>query len=280
MKKELDYYSVGQASKLCRISTNTLRFYDKIGLIHPDKLGENNYRFYSKEALAYIPVIKYYKQMGFSLEEIKEIIDENSFVRHEKLFKEKTGKLKDLKKEIYLKYASIEGWLQLITEADLIRKNQVSQVSLKYLESSSYCWLDQPFINYREAIVNIEFSNYMESIGHQVAGFLLFHFPDNKRRLKGEKTQLTIMQQPILKVNDPSILRSVGGNIYASCYHLGPFEQIHETYDKIFQWAKANDYTCDEDSYERSLIDYWTTQNTSLFVSEVLVRVEKNSYSR
>lgn len=277
MKKEQDYYSVGQASKLCNISTNTLRFYDKIGLIRPNKLGENNYRFYSKEALAYIPVIKYYKQMGFSLEEIKELIDENSFVKHEKFFKEKTEKLKGLRKEIYMKYASIEGWLGLIIEADLIRKNDVRQVSLKYLERGSYAYLETPFTDYQEALVNIDYSNYIEATGEPVGGVLLLHFPSIEKKLKGEKTQVVIMQQTLLKTNNPAAMWTFGGQIYASCYHLGPFEEINKTYDKIFQWAQANGYTCDNESYERSLIDYWTTQNTSLFVSEVLVRVEKIS---
>ena len=160
MKNKTKYYSVGQVSKICNVSANTLRFYDKIGLIHPNKIGENNYRFYSKETLTYIPVIKYYKQMGFSLEEIKEIVDENSFVLHEKLFKEKSDKLKEMKDSIYKKYAAIEGWLQLITEAEMIRKNDVRQVSLKYVQPSTFCCMEQHFnYNYKEAIINIDFTN-------------------------------------------------------------------------------------------------------------------------
>lgn len=37
-------YSIGEVSKLCNISTKALRFYDKIGVIAPDEVGENGYR--------------------------------------------------------------------------------------------------------------------------------------------------------------------------------------------------------------------------------------------
>lgn len=278
MKEKKQYYSVGQVSKICNVSSNALRFYDKIGLIHPDKLGDNNYRFYSKETLTYIPVIKYYKQMGFSLEEIKELVDENSFTVHEKLFKEKFIKLEELNKNIYKKYAAIEGWLQLIAEAELIRKNDVKQVSVKYIEPTSFCCMEQNFnYNYKEAIININFTNYIESIGNEVAGVIILNFPSTKLKLNKEQTQYTIMQKPVLKVSDITNTKSFGGQIFASCYHIGSHENIEEAYNKIYNWAKRNNYTCDEESFERCLIDYWTTKNYNTFVTEVLIKIDKNS---
>ena len=34
------YYSIGQASKICDVSPRMLRYYEEIGLIHPDKISE------------------------------------------------------------------------------------------------------------------------------------------------------------------------------------------------------------------------------------------------
>lgn len=277
MKDIKEYYSVGEFSKICNIPTNTLRYYDKIGLIHPDKIGENNYRFYSKETLAYIPVIKYYKQMGFSLEVIKELVDENSFVIHEKLFKEKLERLKEMENSIYQKYAAIEGWLQLIAEAELIRKNDVREVAVKYIEPSTFCCMEQNFnYNYKEAIINIEFTNYIESIGNEAAGVIILNFPSSKSKLGREKTKVTVMQQPVLQVSHEADTKTFGGQVFACCYHIGSHETIGNTYNKIYNWACKNNYICDEESYERFLIDYWTTQNAECFVTEILIKIEKN----
>ncbi|MBW2186274.1 MAG: MerR family transcriptional regulator [Deltaproteobacteria bacterium] len=68
-------YSIGEVSKNCNISTKALRYYDKLGLIKSKRDDINNYRYYSKEALLAVPVIKYYKQMGFTLEEMKYFIE-------------------------------------------------------------------------------------------------------------------------------------------------------------------------------------------------------------
>ena len=58
-------YTIGEVSKLCNVSAKALRFYDKIGMIAPDKISESGYRYYSLDTILSIPIVKYYKQMGF-----------------------------------------------------------------------------------------------------------------------------------------------------------------------------------------------------------------------
>ena len=67
--------SIGEFSKICKVSTKTLRYYDEIGLIKPSKINpENNYRYYSIEQLETMLFINRLKQYNFSLEEIRTII--------------------------------------------------------------------------------------------------------------------------------------------------------------------------------------------------------------
>ena len=45
-------YSIGEVSRICNISKKTLRFYDKIDIISPDYIcEENKYRYYNRETL-------------------------------------------------------------------------------------------------------------------------------------------------------------------------------------------------------------------------------------
>ncbi|MDT2704299.1 MerR family transcriptional regulator [Enterococcus dongliensis] len=68
MKKLL---SIGEAADICHVSRKTLRFYEELGLLVPDYVSpQNNYRYYSEETVMLIPILKYYKQMGFRLQEI------------------------------------------------------------------------------------------------------------------------------------------------------------------------------------------------------------------
>lgn len=67
--------SIGEFSKVCEVSTKTLRYYDEIGLISPSEVNpENGYRYYSIEQLETMLFINRLKLYQFSLEEIKTII--------------------------------------------------------------------------------------------------------------------------------------------------------------------------------------------------------------
>ena len=66
--------SIGQFAKRAKVSARTVRYYESIGLLITDR-GSNNYRTYSKALLARMEKIRDLQSLGFSLEEIKEIID-------------------------------------------------------------------------------------------------------------------------------------------------------------------------------------------------------------
>lgn len=91
--------SIGEFSKICQVSTKTLRYYAEIGLILPDEINlENGYRYYSIDQLETMLFINRLKSYNFSLEEIKEIL-ETEEAQDEKLCKALMKK----KKEIDLK---------------------------------------------------------------------------------------------------------------------------------------------------------------------------------
>ena len=78
--------SIGEFSKICQVSTKTLRYYAEIGLILPNEINyENGYRYYYIEQLEIMLFIKRLKSYNFSLEEIK-IILKSEELKEEKLY--------------------------------------------------------------------------------------------------------------------------------------------------------------------------------------------------
>lgn len=71
-----DVYSIGEAAKKLQISTRTLRFYQEKGLVIPAYTEENGYRFYSEEQIRQIELILFLKELGFSLRQIKMLIQD------------------------------------------------------------------------------------------------------------------------------------------------------------------------------------------------------------
>lgn len=67
--------SIGEFSKICQVSTKTLRYYAEIGLINPEEINpENGYRYYSIKQLETMLLINRLKSYEISLEEIKTLL--------------------------------------------------------------------------------------------------------------------------------------------------------------------------------------------------------------
>lgn len=274
--EEKEFYSIGEVSKICNISKKALRFYDKIGIISPDKVcDDNNYRFYNRTTLLSLPVIKYYKQMGFKLEEMRALFEGNTYGIIERQFRRKIDELKELEASIHNSYTSVKDWYDLILEAQLVIENDVHEVAVKYIDTTTYCFMEQNFdYNYRESIINIDWTNYLESIQNEITGPVVLNFPSFREKMSGSCKKVKIMQKPILEYKEEQVIK-MGGYMVASCYHIGSHENIHEAYGKICLWAETHGYICTEECYERYVTDYWTTRNEEQFVTEVMIRVTR-----
>ena len=72
-------YKIGEFSTLNHITIKTLRYYDEIGLLKPSIVDKyTGYRYYSNNQINDINNIKYYKELGLSLEEIKDLLNNNN----------------------------------------------------------------------------------------------------------------------------------------------------------------------------------------------------------
>ena len=92
--------TIGEFSNICKVSTKTLRYYAKIGLLLPDKISpENGYRYYSIDQLETMLFIERLKSYNFSLEEIKVILNLGK-LQNEKLYAALARKKKEVKEQI------------------------------------------------------------------------------------------------------------------------------------------------------------------------------------
>ena len=73
-----DRYTIGEVAALLNVSPQTLRFYDKNGVVVPYCTDpKTGYRYYSYDQICYISRVKYLQQFSFSLEEIRDALAAN-----------------------------------------------------------------------------------------------------------------------------------------------------------------------------------------------------------
>ena len=66
---------ISEFARICNVSSQTLRYYAAEGLLCPDEIDpKSGYRYYSPEKIETLYRIQNYKEAGFSLDEIKDLL--------------------------------------------------------------------------------------------------------------------------------------------------------------------------------------------------------------
>lgn len=97
LSKEGDGMTVKEVSRIAGISVRTLHYYDEIGLLRPETVTGAGYRVYGEKELVRLQQILFFRELGFQLKEIKNIMENPSFDEKEALLKQRD--LLQLKRE-------------------------------------------------------------------------------------------------------------------------------------------------------------------------------------
>ena len=106
MRGAVSMKSISQVARLTGISVRTLQYYDEIGLLKPSELTSSGYRLYDDNALQTLQQILFFKELGFSLKEIRQILENPDFDR--------ITAFKEQKKMFRLKRNRIDRLIQLL----------------------------------------------------------------------------------------------------------------------------------------------------------------------
>lgn len=117
MKK---YLTVGEAAKAVRTTSETLRHYDRIGLVKPSKKDEwTGYRYYTEQDIVRLNTVRALQIMDLSLQEIKKVLEYDDLEKiiefleqADKKADEKIAALQYSKSKIALAKADYERKLQ------------------------------------------------------------------------------------------------------------------------------------------------------------------------
>lgn len=74
MQSNEKLYKVADFARLCGLPKDTILYYDRIGLLHPAKVGSNGYRYYTFDQLFTANLIEGLKLSHMTLDEIREFM--------------------------------------------------------------------------------------------------------------------------------------------------------------------------------------------------------------
>ena len=281
-KKEL--YSIGEVSKICDVSHRMLRYYEQVGLIQPDKIAEpSHYRYYSVQTMRQVQVIRYLIDEGFQLEEIKEMLFGGDMDRMQELFMQRIEKTKGEIQYYYQRLDSLRAWYALIVEGRAVYRHRNHAITMKYIPEKQCFYYERqrkPGEQDSDAYLETEYFTMSKRDGHSMVdmgGAFHVKYDSLVERMDDSYSHMTLFQTMYLHSKSQNNTVNFGGFLAVSSYHIGNYEHIRESYERMLEWAQRHDFKLRGDCYERHVLDIYSTAHEEYFVTELLLPVEEES---
>lgn len=275
MKKDL--LTITQLAKLRKLTSETLRYYDRIGLIKPNYVDpNNNYRYYSIRQYEKLGTIKELRQLGMSIDGIVDYFTDRNFKksieileRHQKILQQEIQEKMHLDKILSKK-------IDFLNELTSLSATNV--VFEKVLPERYMITFDEPAGGSHEhafAITKLEW--YLNETAPILASDRVGVYADESILRKSEDY---IPSSPfILGTKDeiPSKLMKVipSGLYLCMYYHDGELEKYHESFEIIKDYMKNHRMSLNGNVLQIYKIDVTLTSNSKETLMEIQVPIKK-----
>ena len=234
---------IGEFSQLMQVTVKTLRHYEQKGLLLPDEVDEwTGYRYYSIDQMQKLQAIRDLQRLGFSLDEIKDLFEDNSHIPSIRQLTEKIKETEALLKQLITRRNRLLDWRNTRKEMKTMEKFSIQslpeiivashrEVLPDYAAIGSmcveiiapemqrlgckcpppgYCFTVEHDMEYKPTDVDIEYCEQVEEMGEDSA---IIQF----KRLPAVPKALCMK-------------------------HVGPYERFHESYVEAFRYIEEHGY--------------------------------------
>lgn len=73
--RDAQHHQIGEVAERVGLSLRTIRYYEEMGLVSPEKRTEGGFRLYSENEIERLELIKHMKPLGFTVHEMCELLD-------------------------------------------------------------------------------------------------------------------------------------------------------------------------------------------------------------
>lgn len=271
---------ISDFAQISRISPKALRLYDRLGLLKPAQVDDcNGYRYYSANQLPRLNRILVFKELGFSLEEISRLLDDNiSSEEIRGMLRLRQSEIEKRLVEDQMRLAKVEIRLQELEQED---KMSNYEVIVKSIESQLVAATLGVIPNYQECIpiferlfertYNYAFGQGLKKVG---CGIAIYH--ETKLRDQNIPVEVAVpIFQRIPNNEQMWVYELPALETMASVIHQGSFSSIGQAYNALLEWVEKNGYQI-VGSTREIYLQYERDGDQSQYVTEIQIPVEKS----
>ena len=263
-------YKIGMFANMNRVTIKTLRYYDEQKLLVPIYVDEENgYRYYEAGQMAQLHRIIALKNMGFSIEDIRRIMDgaeEKSFLLEKK---------QEILKEIAVlttKLSQVESYLARDS------MNLSAPVLIKEIPEVIVCTMERRIKSY-DALFELmpQMGAQMEMLNCQCAqpAYCFTHYLE--AGYKEEDILVEICEAVTEKKPDSG---DIAFKVFpkvpkAACiFHKGSYNTLHQSYAMLLQYIEENGYEICGNIRESYIDGVWNKETEDEWLTEIQIPVK------
>ncbi|MFS8118487.1 MAG: MerR family transcriptional regulator [Microcoleus sp.] len=234
---------IGDFSKLSQVSIKALRLYDQLGLLKPTQVDDSNgYRYYSTSQLPRLNRIIAFKDLGFSLEQIMQLLDDKiSPIEIRGMLLLKQAELQQHIDGETARLARVEARLRQIEQEDNMPNYEVVVKKIQPITVASireilpdYAAVGKLFNELTDYLYQheVKSGNYCGAIWHDAEY--------KESDVDGEAIEF--VDQPLPGNERIKVYQLPGWEQAACAVHHGSYNTIIESYNYLLSWIETNGY--------------------------------------
>lgn len=265
-----DYYKINEISKLYGIGVDSLRYYEKIGVLIPRR-DTNGYRLYDLHDIYKLNIIRDLRQLNFSMHQIKEYLDHQSIENTLALLHKEQELIQIKLKELQTIQKKIQDRIQVLSTASLIKTNTFTIKSMPVrpcLQLNTRITRDEE-MDLAIKRLHRKHENQIHDFGNQLYGASV-SLEDLNSGVKDVFNSVFFILDHEYKEFDFVLPE---GN-YLSLYYKGDYGQSSERILAMIAYAKEKGYQIVGNPFEIYEIDNRDTVRSEEFLTEIQARIE------
>lgn len=286
MKTSNRIFTVGQMAKICHISPEQLRYFDKQGIFHPmARDPRNNYRCYSEDQLQDLLLIMELKRIGLPYSTISDLIAGRDLNAIKNILEKNLHVLRSEIEVVQRKHDQLVDLLVRVSSSINVNKKSASDASdFSIEEIPERLVLFTRYIRDIDVELNyvqhyIELLKLVDQYEFTCAGpiTLVYHDHYSKMFHAGDNVVLGDLEVNIAITSthpDCSQIRKFGGFSAVTYTCSGHYRDIEDSYQKMKEWAENLGHRVSGVSFQELIVGRTITNRDENFVTKVYLPLE------
>lgn len=280
-------FKIGEFSRLSRVSVRMLRHYDQLGLLKPSRTDSfTNYRYYSADQLPRLNRILALRDLGFSLEQIGNMLDEElSAEQLMGMLKLKRAEIEQQMQVEQLRMARLEARINQMNgqddpnQYDVVVREIEPQLAATYREIAP----DDDRIQYMFE----ELEAYVTQFNARADKPPMSIYHDPEYRDENIDAEVVVPLKFVIPGTDTIHVLELPQIPKVACVvHTGEYATVYQAYNAILRWIETNGYrmkgpireiylSYSADGLGFELPPTYLVKESNPFVTELQLEIEK-----